>query len=274
MRPLFPLLLACCLLSASPLYAAALFTPSWTADDITGHARTWGKELQGDSVALARQPAHWGATGWTRLGAVAIGTVLLYQVDGQISRQFSNPGTRLTRLGANIGNPLGDLRLLLPALGLTAYGAKRAGNDAVFGTAGRAAEAAVLAYGSALGGKLLLGRHRPDSGDGAHELDGPGLHGDGQRSLPSGHSAAAFAVASVVSKRHPKTAPFAYGAASLTAYARVARERHWASDVFIGAALGLWIGHSVAQRHPTGNRPKLAMIPTDGGLTLTLNWTR
>ena len=286
MRLISPLLAACCLwaaLAATPLYAANSQkstpspSPAWTVDDAKQTAHDWGRELFDDTSALVTQPSRWNTAGWTRLGAVAFGTVLLYQVDGQIGEQLADPGTRLTQLGANIGNPLGNLALLLPALGLTAYGAHRSGNDAVVSTAGRAAEAAILAGGTALAGKYLLGRHRPGSGDGAHSFDGPGLHGDRYRSFPSGHSAAAFAVASVVAERHRKFAPVAYGAATLTAYARVSREQHWASDVFAGAALGLWIGHSVAKNHPPGantKRPKTAMIPTNGGFLLTLNWTR
>jgi len=60
-------------------------------------------------------------------------------------------------------------------------------------------------------------------------------------SFPSGHSAAAFAVAAVFSHRyrqHQWVPWVAYGAASLISFSRVTNQSHFPSDVFLGAALG------------------------------------
>ena len=60
-------------------------------------------------------------------------------------------------------------------------------------------------------------------------------------SFPSGHAAAAFAVAAVFSHRYRqhRWVPWvAYGAASLISFSRVTNQSHFPSDVFLGAALG------------------------------------
>ena len=60
-------------------------------------------------------------------------------------------------------------------------------------------------------------------------------------SFPSGHSAAAFAVATVFSHRYcqHRWVPWvAYGAASLISFSRVTTQSHFPSDVFLGAVLG------------------------------------
>jgi membrane-associated phospholipid phosphatase len=60
-------------------------------------------------------------------------------------------------------------------------------------------------------------------------------------SFPSGHAAAAFAVATVFSHRYRqhRWVPWvAYGAASLIGFSRVTNQSHFPSDVFLGAALG------------------------------------
>src|SRR5713226_2682813 len=60
-------------------------------------------------------------------------------------------------------------------------------------------------------------------------------------SFPSGHAAAAFAVATVFSHRYRqhRWVPWvAYGAASLISFSRVTTQSHFPSDVFLGAALG------------------------------------
>jgi membrane-associated phospholipid phosphatase len=60
-------------------------------------------------------------------------------------------------------------------------------------------------------------------------------------SFPSGHAAAAFAVATVFSHRYRqhRWVPWvAYGMASVISFSRVTNQSHFPSDVFLGAALG------------------------------------
>lgn len=61
-------------------------------------------------------------------------------------------------------------------------------------------------------------------------------------SFPSGHTIAAFAIATVIARRYGKQArwvPYvAYGGAALVGFSRLTLSAHFASDVFMGAALG------------------------------------
>ncbi|HXP83811.1 MAG TPA: phosphatase PAP2 family protein [Bryobacteraceae bacterium] len=70
-------------------------------------------------------------------------------------------------------------------------------------------------------------------------------------SFPSGHSAAAFAVANVFAERYPKHrwVPWvAYGIAGAIGFSRVSGQAHFPSDVFLGAALGFSTSHYVVLR--------------------------
>jgi undecaprenyl-diphosphatase len=58
-------------------------------------------------------------------------------------------------------------------------------------------------------------------------------------SFPSGHAAAAFAVALPIALAWVWAAPLALGAASVVAWSRVALRVHYASDVIAGVGLGL-----------------------------------
>jgi undecaprenyl-diphosphatase len=58
-------------------------------------------------------------------------------------------------------------------------------------------------------------------------------------SFPSGHAAAATAVATTFVMAHPMAAPVALPLAGLVSYSRVALRVHHASDVLAGVALGL-----------------------------------
>ena len=73
------------------------------------------------------------------------------------------------------------------------------------------------------------------------------------RSLPSGHAASAFAVATVVSRHYSnhRWVPWvAYGLASAVGFSRVTTSAHLASDVFVGAVLGYSIGRLTEQARP------------------------
>jgi membrane-associated phospholipid phosphatase len=73
-------------------------------------------------------------------------------------------------------------------------------------------------------------------------FEGPGGVGVGHGGFPSGHSIAAFSVATVVARRYGKThrwVPYAaYGLAATIGFSRVSTLAHFPSDVFLGAALG------------------------------------
>jgi hypothetical protein len=65
-------------------------------------------------------------------------------------------------------------------------------------------------------------------------------------SFPSGHSASAFAVASVIAGRyrgHRWVSWAAYGSAAALSLTRLPDQAHFPSDIFFGATLGYSIGH-------------------------------
>jgi len=70
-------------------------------------------------------------------------------------------------------------------------------------------------------------------------------------SFPSGHSAAAFAVATVFAHRYRqhRWVPWvAYGAAGVIAFSRITNQSHFPSDVFLGAAIGFSISQFAVLR--------------------------
>jgi membrane-associated phospholipid phosphatase len=70
-------------------------------------------------------------------------------------------------------------------------------------------------------------------------------------SFPSGHSAAAFAVATVFTERYSKHrwVPFvAYSVAGLVGFSRISSSSHFLSDVGVGSMLGFSMSHWVVLR--------------------------
>jgi membrane-associated phospholipid phosphatase len=76
------------------------------------------------------------------------------------------------------------------------------------------------------------------------------LHSNG--SFPSGHTIAAFSVATVIARRYGtqhRWVPWvAYGGAALVGFSRVSLSSHFVSDVFMGGALGYSISRFTVLR--------------------------
>jgi membrane-associated phospholipid phosphatase len=126
------------------------------------------------------------------------------------------------------------------------------------------AEAVVLAELSTYLVKFAFGRERPYFAGTDHPgffRFGRGFKGAAYSSFPSGHASAAFATASAVtaevSSRAPGAtwvvAPLMYGSAAMVGWARLQSNKHWLSDVFMGAGMGTLIGIKVVRynhKHP------------------------
>jgi membrane-associated phospholipid phosphatase len=119
-----------------------------------------------------------------------------------------------------------------------------------------AAEASIdsfLLYGSM---KLIFARQRPYTSPG----EGKFFAGNfSSGSFPSGHSALAWTLASVVAHEYPKLPVqiLMYGLATMVATARVTAGQHFPADVFVGSTLGYLVGTYVANKdkHAHGQPP-------------------
>lgn len=136
----------------------------------------------------------------------------------------------------------------------------------------------VILGGALTGGiKLLTGRVRPHSADGAFDWEGPLGGGDIDSAFPSGHTAKAFAAAAVVAdtygEEHPWVPWVAYSLAAGTGLSRINDEEHWASGVFLGGALGLLVGKMVVRYSPFLAEQGVSIRPfRDGGVAVSFRF--
>jgi membrane-associated phospholipid phosphatase len=93
--------------------------------------------------------------------------------------------------------------------------------------------------------KYATGRDRPFVGDGR------GRFFQGGSSFPSEHASISWAIASVIAHEYPGpvTQLLVYGLAGGVSAARVAGQKHFASDVIVGSALGWYTGRQVFRAH-------------------------
>ena len=89
-------------------------------------------------------------------------------------------------------------------------------------------------------------------------------------SFPSGHTDAAFAVATVESRFYPKQAPYWFLGATAIGASRLQLDRHHLQDVLVGAALGYGTAEwELSQRHGQVLGPFIT--PEGSGLTVSFH---
>lgn len=127
--------------------------------------------------------------------------------------------------------------------------------------------------------KFIVGRARPYNDLGNGDIRWFQSQDDFQ-SLPSGHTAVAFATATVLSgviDRWWAYIPL-YAGASAVGITRIYKDKHWLSDVILGATIGTYSGLSVlssdkrTSSSTKGDKTKLDIYPSPGGLGLSLKF--
>ena len=111
-------------------------------------------------------------------------------------------------------------------------------------------DTALLAY--------AFGRDRPFTGNGR------GQFFQGSDSFPSQHAAISWAIASVIAHEYPGplTQLLAYGMAGGVSAARFAGQKHFASDLVVGSALGWYVGRQVFRSHSHYSDAEIAIWGT------------
>ncbi len=198
--------------------------------------------------ALLCAPLHFGKKQWVLTGTVTGTTALLFALDPKIQRFVLRHQNRTNATFFNTDHYYGNKLTVLGVLGL--YGTGYVLKNKKLRLLGlHTAEAMGYAGSLTIALKILLGRRRPYGGANARyfqPFQGSNLY----QSLPSGHTTVAFAVSTVLAHASHnflwKT--FWYTAATLVAASRVYHNQHWASDVFLGGAIGTSVGIFVGHR--------------------------
>jgi hypothetical protein len=102
--------------------------------------------------------------------------------------------------------------------------------------------------------------------------------------FPSGHTAAAFSMATVFALQYRNTIVipvFCYSLATLVGISRITEQAHWASDVFVGGLIGFACGVQVVNHHRRlfskqlpgrGVKPELSLTQYGNQIGFVLKW--
>ncbi|MDA3818473.1 MAG: phosphatase PAP2 family protein [Prolixibacteraceae bacterium] len=199
-------------------------------------------------VGLVKSPANWDKTDWILLGASAVlTTTSVYYFDEPVQRFFSTHNNVFLHKSLS---PFQYSDFYIPLSIIAGYATTGVitKNNYTLETAYMLAESCIFNALLTRTVKVIAGRERPDhwQGSNAHNWD---IH-SGQRSFYSGHTSMAFAIASVIAWRYRQTkwVPWiSYGVATMAGLQRISYNRHWLSDVFVGAVSATAVGLFIAR---------------------------
>ncbi len=215
------------------------------------------KNLASDFGKVLVSPKDWRKKDIGNF-ALVLGTgLLLYSVDQEIQQGFGgDPDNDAVKLITSLGDG-GTLAGLAAALYV---GGEVSNNDGLRKTALLSLESLLTSGIIVRGMKILVGRARPHTGEPYNTFD-PFTFRSSYNSFPSGHSAAAFSVASVIASqsKDPNIDFLVYSLATLVALSRVNLDKHWASDIFIGSVIGYVVGKKICALNRDRNPNKVQL---------------
>jgi membrane-associated phospholipid phosphatase len=220
-----------------PAVALAQSAPTgyYTEGRLVGDLFGDQKSLWTSPFRLKRSDAGWLAP------LVMVAAVMMFG-DERASREVNPKRGAIESSVAISSAGLGAMIGLMGGL----YAAGRLGGS------DRDRETALLGFASLIHANMIAGglrlatsRSRPADPNGGRFFGGSSF------SFPSGHSASAWALATVMAERYPSRKAIriaAYGIALVVSVSRFTGKKHFPSDLFVGGALGHLIGRYFANR--------------------------
>jgi hypothetical protein len=203
-----------------------------------------------DFLAVFATPLHWDRQDEERFALVSLGTLFTATLDQKIQDWVQPRRTETSNdISANVEH-LGNGFYLL-GISTVLYAAGEIWHSpGIRRTALLSLESMAAAGALVAATKIILGRARPYSGEYPFTFRMFSTKAV-YNSFPSGHTAAAFAVATTIADQTRGVAVdiLAYSVATLVGLSRLHDNQHWASSVFAGALAGHLIARKINRLH-------------------------
>jgi len=219
----------------------------------------WGR-FGRDFASVVTAPARWKGSDFLVLAAVSGTGLLVMAFDQDIQDWSQDRRDPSSDRAASVFRAFGD-GAVLAGISAAVYAAGAIGqNDGWRKTALLSLESLATASVLVWTTKVIVGRARPYSGESSgcfHPFSGKSRFW----SFPSGHAAAAFSVATAIALQSKSgiVDAAAYGLAALAGLSRVHDNKHWASDVLVGSALGYFVARKIVRLNERGEKRSVSL---------------
>jgi membrane-associated phospholipid phosphatase len=252
---------------AAFILAAALSAPvrgavedrAAVGDEGTGRAGLSAAKALSNVKTTLLSPFHWKNKDFVTLSAVLGAGLVLGLLDEGIRDRVQENRTVRSNDFFDVVTRFGDGGYLCGFMaGLFAVGAVSR-SDGLKTTAVLGLESFLVSSVFADVFKAIPGRARPYTEEGSHSFK-PFSFKSSHSSMPSGHSSGIWSVATVIADRTDNVAVdvVCYGVAALTSFSRIHQDKHWASDVLIGSAIGYFTAKKICALNRMPDGPKLS----------------
>lgn len=189
-------------------------------------------------------------------GAVGLTYLFDYDIRDEVRRTHGRNLDRAVDAGNIVGNPF----LHLGVAGAVWGGGVLADSPRWRDTGLMMGEAAIIADVATLVLKEAVGRARPLTGNSKGSFR-PFQFKSDYDSLPSMHTASSFAMASVITRTSGSVPVglLSYATAAFVGFSRIYDDKHWASDVLLGAAIGELAGRVVTNHY--ARKGSITVVP-------------
>ncbi|MCW3112433.1 MAG: phosphoesterase PA-phosphatase related protein [Segetibacter sp.] len=238
-----------------------LIEPGFYDERTKVNARVFGTLLLNDFKQQALSPLDIRGKGWLTGAALVGATVGISFLDKPIQEWAAGMRRRNDPNLGHVSKTLSDIGGVYQVgtfAGIAAYGFIFK-NSKLRTTTALATQSYITSTFWSTLFKTLSGRLRPHDINENSNLNMSRFHGPfyaipygSNSAFPSGHTTLAFAAARVYAmeyKNVPAIPYISYGMASLIGLSRIIENRHWATDVFAGALLGLACGTQVVNNY-------------------------
>ncbi len=223
-----------------------------------------------DTAHTLTAPARWGREEWGDFSLLTAGVGAVMLFDKPVYEEIQRNRTASMDDFAKVAESAGSY----PSFGI--MGAFYAGGLLLDDT--RAKAVAMDAFAASLAGagvittslKVAAGRRRPNEEEEAYHFKPFG----GDHSFPSGHTAQAFSLASVIAEHYDERwiDIASYGIATLVGLARVEQGAHFPSDVVAGAVIGTVVGKGIV-RYNKERHAHVTVTPVADGQAMGVSLT-
>ena len=245
-----------------------------------------------DTTHVSTNPLFTRRDAWAA-AAFTAATFAMFLLDERLAQRLQDPHVKENQFfesAADLVEQITSPGAYVIGGGLWAVG-RLSDNERMADLGWHGTEAILVSTGTFVVLKGVFGRARPETVDAEDPRSfrfGRGFGGGPYASFPSGHAGTAFAAAAAVTAETSRWWPRSkwyigtamYGGATLVALSRMYDNKHWASDVVMGAAIGTFAGQKIVHYHHShpGNRldrwilGSATVMPTPSG-DLALGWT-
>ncbi|TES85902.1 MAG: phosphatase PAP2 family protein [Candidatus Aminicenantes bacterium] len=200
-----------------------------------------------DFVDVLASPKNWKGGDFLSLSAVLGAGLLLYSVDQDIQQWAQDHRSSSSEDSFKTIGQLGNGVVLIGLMTALYVSGEVSDNNSLRKTALLSLESWLTSGIIVRGLKSVVGRARPWTGESSHSFH-PFSTRSRFASFPSGHASSAFAVATVIADQSKKVYIdiLAYSLATMAAFSRVHLDKHWASDILVGSAIGYFVAKKIS----------------------------